>query len=355
MNVPSDSSIVYVGCTAPARDVLETLLEHDAPITEIVSIDPEMASTHGVCGYASFADVADEHDIPIYYPSTYSMDDEDVAHFRELDTDLLIVNGWQRLIPESVLKTATYGALGNHGSAFGLPKGRGRSPLNWSLIEDRDRFLLSVITLDPGADSGDIVTTRKFDITDHDTIETLYYKVTMCMKEMLLEVVGPILREEQEYETQREDEATYYPKRNPEDGEIHWGNGTEEVYNLVRAVADPYPGAFTFADGERVMIWDARPFSSDIEPMAEAGTIVEVFWTGDFVVATADGTLLVTEYETDSWEPTVGATFESRGDHDRVDSVEHQHNLTSSSSGSGSDSNSTAPSNANAPETDVDA
>ncbi|WP_256558450.1 methionyl-tRNA formyltransferase [Salinilacihabitans rarus] len=330
MTGESQGSVIYVGCTAPGRAVLETLLAEGVPITGVVTIDPETAADAGVCGYADLGPVADEHDLPVYYPESYAMTGEaDLDFFETADPDLLIVNGWQRLIPESILETATYGALGNHGSAYGLPKGRGRSPLNWSLIEDRDRFLLSVIRLDPGADSGDVVTTRKFDVTDHDTIRTLYYKVTMALEEMLLEVIDPILRGEWSFEPQ-EGEPTYYPKRNPEDGEIHWGDGTAEIYDLVRAVADPYPGAFTFHEGERVMIREATPFSADLARTAAAGTIVETFWTGDFVVATADGTLLVTEWEADEWEPEAGLRFESHGRHDRVDGPEHRHNLTSS-------------------------
>ncbi|GAB3026159.1 methionyl-tRNA formyltransferase [Natronobiforma cellulositropha] len=338
MTAPSDSAICYVGCTAPAHDVLETLLERGLPITEIVTIDREMARANHVSGYASFADLAEAYDVPLYYPATYSMNERtDIEHFESLEADLLVVNGWQRLIPAAILETATYGGLGNHGSAYGLPKGRGRSPLNWSLIEDRDRFLLSVITLDPDADAGDVVATRKFDITEFDTIRTLYYKVTMALQEMLLEVIDPILSGERPLETQS-GEATYYPKRNPEDGEINWEDGTQDVYNLVRAVADPYPGAFTFVEGEspaareKVMIWEARPFSADLGATADAGTILEVFWSGDFVVATADGTVLVTEYETDGWEPRVGETFVSRGSNRRVDSVDHRHNLTSGAS-----------------------
>ena len=330
MTDASQQSVVYVGCTAPARDVLETLLEHGVSITGIVTIDPEMAQTNGVSGYASLAPLGEAHDLPVYRPESYSMTGEaDFERFRAFDPDLLVVNGWQRLIPEAILETATYGALGNHGSAFGLPKGRGRSPLNWSLIEDRDRFLLSVITLDPGADSGDVVATRKFDITDHDTIETLYYKVTMLLKEMLLEVIEPMLRGEQPREPQR-GEATYYPKRTPEDGAIHWGNGTDRIYNLVRAVADPYPGAFTFCNGERVMIWEAVPFSADIAPTADPGTVVDTFWTDEFVVATADGTLLVREWEAENWAPEVGQVFQLIGENSRVDGVEQRHNLSSS-------------------------
>ncbi|USZ72903.1 methionyl-tRNA formyltransferase [Natronosalvus halobius] len=360
MTADSEHSIVYVGCTAPGRNVLEALLEHGLPIDSVVTIDPEMAEANAVSGYASLRPTAEAHDLEVYHPRTYSMTDAaDLDHFRTIDPDLLIVNGWQRLIPESILETATHGALGNHGSAFGLPKGRGRSPLNWSLIEDRDRFLLSVIRLDPGADSGDVVTTRKFDVTEFDTIETLYYKVSMCLETMLLEVVEPILEGERPFEPQT-GEPTYYPKRTPEDGEVHWADGTRELYNLVRAVADPYPGAFTYVDGdgnaeadapsnadgsrnhlEQVMIWEAIPFSSDLAKSAPPGTIVEVFWTDEFVVATGDGTLLVREWEVDStsdWEPAVGDRFDSRGEPDRVDRPDQHENLSSSNSNTGTDS-----------------
>ncbi len=331
MTPPRDASLVYVGCTAPAKAVLETLIDHEYPIEAVVTIGPEMARANSVSGYASLEGVASEHDIRVYQPQGYSMEDSaDLDFFQTVDPDLLVVNGWQRLIPESILETATYGALGNHGSAFGLPKGRGRSPLNWSLIEDRDRFLLSVIHLDPGADSGDVLLTRKFDITGFDTIETLYYKVTLLLEEMLLEVVPQILAGTLERAPQR-GTPTYYPKRNPEDGEIDWRNGTRSIYNLVRAVADPYPGAFTFADDQQVMIWEAIPFSSDIAVDAPAGTIVAVFWTDEFVVATGDGTVLVRNWDADDWTPTEGSQFDtpSAPPTDRIDSQDHHTNLSS--------------------------
>jgi methionyl-tRNA formyltransferase len=330
LDVPDDAEIAYASCTRPGHEVLESLLAHDAPISEIVSITPEMARRGNSSKYRSFADAAEDADVPIYYPQEYSMEDPaDLDHFQTIDADLLIVNGWQRLVPPEILETFEYGALGNHGSAFGLPRGRGRSPLNWSLIEGFERFLLSIIRLDPGADSGEVVTTKKFDVTTHDTIETLYHKVTMAIEAMLFECLGPVLRDEVEYAEQR-GETTYYPKRNPEDGQIHWGNAMQDVYNLVRAVTDPYPGAFTFDDGTRVEIWDAIPFSEDLAMEVEPGTIVESFELGNFVVATPDGTLLVTEWEAENWAPEPGTKFESPGNHRRVDRPEHRDHLTGS-------------------------
>lgn len=329
-SIPQERDIVYLGCTETGETVLRTLLERDVPVSEVVTIGPERAERAAVSGYRDLGELAHEHDLSTYYPETYALDsDADQDHFRELSADLMIVNGWQRLVPTPVLETLERDALGIHGSAFGLPKGRGRSPLNWSLVEGLDRFLLSVIRLAPDADAGGVAATRKFDITEHDDIRTLYYKTAMATEEMLLDVVGPLLRGEFEFEEQS-GEPTYYPKRNPEDGAVNWGDTTTDIYNLVRAVARPYPGAFTEYEGRRIEIWEAIPFSSDCATETPHGEVVRVFEaTGDFVVSTADGTLLVTDWDADGWVPESGMEFTSLGDHGRVDRPKHRENLTS--------------------------
>ncbi|MFC6836141.1 methionyl-tRNA formyltransferase [Halomarina ordinaria] len=327
--IPPDSDVVYVGNTETTATVLRSLLERDVPIAEVVTLDPERAERFDVSSYEDPTPVAAAHDIPVYYPEAFGMDTAaDRTHFGELAPDLVLVPGWQRLLPAEVLASAEHGALGAHGSAFGLPRGRGRSPLNWSLVEGLDRFVLSVFRLDDGPDSGAVVASRTFDVIDHDTIRTLYYKVAMSLRELYLDALGPVLRGEAEYEEQT-GEATYYPKRTPDDGAIHWGDTTRDVHNLVRAVGRPYPGAFTEQDGRRVDVWRAQPFSSLFAVDDPPGRIVQTFEaTGDFVVSTVDGSLLVTDWEADGWVPEEGATFDSPGDHRRVDRPEHRHNLT---------------------------
>jgi methionyl-tRNA formyltransferase len=327
MEIPDNTEIVYTSVSTPGHEVLETLLDAGLPITQLVSITPEMGHDAGVVKYTDFSAIAAEHDLPIYYPEVYSMDNEDVAFFEDLDADLMIVNGWNRIIPGEVLDTFSRGVLGNHGSAFGLPKGRGRSPLNWSLIEELDRFLLSIIRLDADVDAGAVAATRKFDINQFDTIQSLYYKVTLSIEEMLLDVIPPILRGDHEF-TQQDGEPTYYPKRTPADGQVHWGEPMGDIYNLVRAVTHPYPGAFTFHEGSRVDIWSVRPFSTDFGRDAAPGEILSVFHTDEFVVSTPDGTILVTEWEADDWQPEAGMQFASEGDHDRVDGIEQKQHLT---------------------------
>lgn len=144
---------------------------------------------------------------------------------------------------------------------------------------------------------------------------------------MLLDVIPPILRGEHEF-TQQDGEPTYYPKRTPADGQLHWGEPMGDIYNLVRAVTHPYPGAFTFHEGSRVDIWSVRPFSTDFAQDVAPGEIISVFHTDEFVVSTPDGTILVTEWEADGWQPEAGMQFTSEGDHDRVDGIEQRQHLT---------------------------
>lgn len=328
-----DPCVVYAGCTDAAFDLFRYVHEELVPVDELVSLTPEQGRTHGVCSYYDYSEYAAEHEIPVYYPTSYSMDQPDVEHFVDLDADLLLVHGWQRLIPGDVLETVTRGALGLHGSAFGLPKGRGRSPMNWSLIQGLDRFLLSVMHLDEGPDTGDVVATRKFDINEHDTIQSLYHKLVMIGQQLFDDVIDDVLAGTAEFETQTA-EPTYYPKRTPEDGAIHWADPTETIYNLIRAVARPYPGAFTEHGTTRIRVWEAQPFSADLVLEARPGTVVQVFEPSDqFVVKTSDGTLLVTDWEADGWLPERGMVLESLPNDsidspNRIDRLDHEDSLS---------------------------
>ncbi|MCU4925417.1 methionyl-tRNA formyltransferase [Halobacteria archaeon AArc-dxtr1] len=329
----SDARVVFASCTDAGFDLFRYVHEEIVPVDELITLRPEQGEQYGVCSYYDHREYAAENDVSVYCPETYGMTDADADHFRDVDADLLLVHGWQRLIPGDVLGTFTHGALGLHGSAFGLPKGRGRSPMNWSLIEGLDRFLLSVMHLDEGADSGDVVATQKFDINRHDTIQSLYHKLVMIGQQLFDDCVADVLSGTAEFETQSA-QPTYYPKRNPDDGAINWADPTETIYNLIRAVGHPYPGAFTNHDGTRVTIWEAQPFSADLLLDAQPGTVVQVFEPSDqFVVKTSDGTLLVTDWEAEEWTPSRGIRFaslpnESIDSPNRVDSPEHEHSLS---------------------------
>ena len=103
--------------------------------------------------------------------------------------DILIVAGWQRLIPEWLIQHCKICVIGSHGSPLGITKGRGRSPQNWALIMGMESFEISIFQIDKGIDSGRIFNTKSFKYSAFDDIKTSYYKVCMLISQMLIELI----------------------------------------------------------------------------------------------------------------------------------------------------------------------
>lgn len=290
--------IVMCGCAEVGRHLIEALIAAGVQFSYFVALTPEQGRQYGVSGFADLRELAVEHDIPVYVPRTYALThQDDLAFFRDGKFDLLIQGGWQRLFPEEVIKSLSIGAVGAHGSADRLPKGRGRSPLNWSIIEGRKRFLVHLFMIKPDADDGDVFAVVDFDITPFDDIETLYLKVAITVRRMLIQQLPRLLAGKVELAPQN-GEPSYYPKRTPEDGRIDWESmALDQIYDFIRAQTKPYPGAFGMVDGEIVRIWKARPFDTRLDyPAAKYGEVVERFGKR-LVLNCRGGLLLVEDYE----------------------------------------------------------
>ncbi len=296
-------------CCEFGQEIAEYLLQQNIHITRIVSLTSDMAQKNKVSGYTSYENFAAKHNIPIYYPKSYALKNEvDYSFFQENAFDLLILGGWQRLIPEKILKTLGIGGIGVHGSSEFLPKGRGRSPINWSLIEGKQRFIMHTFLMKAGADNGDIINFKFFDINKWDTCQTLYYKYSIVVKKMLVADIPKLLQGQYKL-TPQIGEATYYPKRTPEDGLIDWSRTVFEIYNFIRALTKPYPGAFSYYNDNKVFLWKAQPFDTQISYYgAQIGEVVEVFPSGEFVINCNSGLLLVTSADI---TPEVGYLFKS--------------------------------------------
>ena len=251
--------------------------------------------TDAISGYTYVGDACEGLGLPFVPVERYALDDaEDRRRLLSLDMDLLLVLGWQRLLPDWLLQHCRVGAIGNHGSAYGIAGGRGRSPQNWALLLGERRFEISIFFLEPAVDSGRVIDTRSFDLTEHDDIRTSYRKAGRCVADMIVDNLknGRIAAREGRAQ---HGPARYLPQRLPEDGEIDWRRTTRELHDFVRALTRPYPGAFSRFDGGTVSIWGAQPFSSE-RGSAEPGRVVERFESGELLVATGDGLLLVTDY-----------------------------------------------------------
>jgi methionyl-tRNA formyltransferase len=291
--------IVFAGCHIYGRWLLERLSAARWHFEHVVCPTPKMAEAEHISGYDDLGEAAARYSIPVYRPASYSLRvAEDYEFFQREQFDLLVQGGWQRLFPEKVLQTLRTGAIGVHGSSDFLPKGRGRSPLNWSIIEDRRRFVLHLFLIKPGIDDGDIFDYEIFDITPFDSIETLYQKNAILTARMLERSVSHLLDGTLTTIPQR-GTPSYYSKRSPYDGLIDWEElDVWQIHNWVRALTRPYPGAFAVLNGALTTIWKATVFDTRITyENASYGEVVEVF--DDRLVVNCRGGLLLVE----DWEP----------------------------------------------------
>jgi methionyl-tRNA formyltransferase len=290
--------LVMCGCHEGGVKAVEKLVDLGYSFEAFVCLTPEQASKNNVSGYFDYRPMADAMGIQTYIPKSYALTaNEDQEFFQSKKFDLLIQGGWQRLFPSAVLSTLSIGAIGLHGSADFLPKGRGRSPMNWCLIEGRKRFLMHLFMIKCGIDDGDIIAVKDFDITPHDDIETLYFKYAIVYRSLLIENLPAILAGKCS-SIQQNGEPTYYRKRSPQDGEVNWElMDVWEIYNMVRALKKPYPGAFATLESKSVRLWSCRPFDTRITyPSTKYGAIVERF-DNRLIVNCRGGLLLIDEWE----------------------------------------------------------
>lgn len=301
--------ICMVGCFQSGLDIAGYLHGKGIKLSHVVTLTPAQARKRNISGYADFTEFCRTQKIKLYHVDRYDMKSKkDEDFFAREKFDALIIGGWTRLIPAPILKQLKAGGLGVHGSPDPLPAGRGRSPMNWALIEGRKRFIMHLFKMTPGVDDGDIVATRQFDINAFDTIRTLYFKYTIVVKRLLEEYLPKFISGDYKAAPQKGDPKSY-PKRSPEDGLIDWeSQDVEELHNFIRAQTKPYPGAFTFYEGKKVWLWDAKIFDTSIDyPDAPYGAIVEVF-DRSLIVKCRGGLLIVDDYEP-KVNPNPGTAF----------------------------------------------
>lgn len=308
--------VAFAGSKTTSFECMEALLRDGFQVDLLVTLTPEQGQKWQVAGYMDLRPFAAKHGIPVYHPQTYSLKNEtDRATLTSEKIDCLLVIGWQRLIPEWWLNQLAIGAFGMHGSPEPLPRGRGRSPMNWALLQGKSSFLTHLFRYDAGVDSGSIVGRQKFDINHWDDCETLHFKNRVAMNRLLKLHLSEILAGKATYATQPKDiEATYFAKRTADDGLIRWNDmDMATLYNHIRCQTKPFPGAFSYLgdSSERFYFWRGAPFDSHlIYPNALPGTVVEVFYDGSFVVSVWDGGVRIYDYSSPSGEwPGLGTRF----------------------------------------------
>lgn len=287
---------IFALCTVQSGSDLLRLIHERLPLSGIIGLTDRSASDE-VSGFVHMAPLARLLDVPFIGVEDYSLNKKsDRQRLAGLKPDLLLVCGWQRLIPAWLIDQCRVGAVGIHGSPNGISGGRGRSPQNWAIILGARRFSISLFFIDPGIDSGAVIASRDFPLGDDDTIVSSYVKATMATADMIAQALAEGLFDRGKA-TPQMGEVYYLPRRLPEDGAIDWNRSAREIARFVAALTRPYPGAFSTWAGARLNVWKARPIDVPRPEGARPGQVLLVCAGGAVIVSTGDGALMIEDWE----------------------------------------------------------
>ena len=217
------------------------------------------------------------------------------AFWSETRVDLMLCVSWRYMIPERIYLRAAKGAFVFHDSL--LPRYRGFAPTVWALINGESRTGVTLFEIASEVDAGDIVDQVEVTIGPDETITSLIERVTNAYIEVMKRTVPQLLTGAGPRVKQDEADATYTCKRILDDNRIDWTRDAQSIYNLIRAVTRPYPGAFAFYNEQKITIWAATRTEHRRYVGCRPGRIVEVWPDRGAVVQTGSGLLLITEVQ----------------------------------------------------------
>ncbi len=254
---------------------------------DVAAVFTHADDPHEEVWWGSLAERASSRSVPVHVPAKAELkDDAFTALVASYRPDFVFSFYFRWMVPTRVLALAPRGAFNLHGSL--LPRYRGRAPVNWVLVNGETETGVSLHAMAAKADAGDLVDQERVEIARADTAFTLYGKLETAAA-ALLDRALPALREGRaEPRAMDLTLGSYFGGRTPEDGRFEWTWGAQRIYNLVRAVTHPYPGAFTAFGDRKLLVWWAVPVPA---PRAAAPGAVVAADVDGVTVATGEGAL----------------------------------------------------------------
>ena len=295
----SKPRILFFGYSEVGYECLSLLLERGDNVVGLITHEDNPSEK---IWFQTPAVAAKKKGVPVFTPESVN-NDEWRAKIAALQPDLILSVYYRHMIGTKILGMPRLGAWNIHGSL--LPKYRGRAPINWAVLHGEKRIGMTLHRMVKSADAGAVVDQEGVEIGPRDTAEQAFRKVLPCARHVLARQIDALLAGTVKETPQDESQVTYFGGRKPEDGRINWGQTSTQIFNLIRAVTDPYPGAFVDVGPARLMVWWAE--TDTPATRGKRGAPGEILSVTPLVVATADGAVELTKTE---WRNTFGPALQ---------------------------------------------
>ena len=281
-------NIVFMGTPDFAAESLEAIISAGHNVTAVFTQPDKPVGRKHILTAPPVKECAQKHNIPVFQPESVRTADA-VEQIKSQNPDVCVVVAYGKMLPDDILKVAKHGCINVHASL--LPKYRGASPIQWSIVCGERKTGVATMLLDSGMDTGDVLQMRECEIKDTDTAETLWDRLSTLGAELICDTLkavenGTVTRTPQDHSL-----ATYAPIIKKEDGLIDFNKSAYVIDCLIRGLHN-WPVAYTYADGKRLKIYSATPF----ERNCDAGEILQA--DGKLIIGCGENTALeITELQ----------------------------------------------------------
>ncbi len=295
--------VVFMGTPGFAVPSLEALATGGYQVVAVVT-QPDRPKGRGqIPGYTPVKEAALAAGLEVLQPEKVR-EPWFLAKLAELEPDVIVVAAFGQILPTEILDLPPFGCINVHASL--LPKYRGAAPLHWCVINGEDKTGVTIMQMDRGLDTGDMLLHAEIEIGPEDTVGTVHDRLAGLGGTLLVEALGELARGELKRAPQDHSLATYAPMLTREAELIDWKRDSQSLNNLIRGM-NPWPGAYTIYKGKIVKVWLAR--SEDNPGKAVPGTVIRVDKNAGFEVQTGQGVLLVREVQPQGGKRMAAAAF----------------------------------------------
>lgn len=262
--------IVFMGTPDFAVGVLDALVKAGHDIVLAVSQEDKPKGRGKSLAFPAVKEYALEHGIEVYQPHRIR-DDEHVEYLRKIDADVCVVAAFGQILPKSILEMYKYGCINVHASL--LPKYRGAAPIQWSVINGDEKSGVTIMQMNEGLDTGDILYVKELVLDAKETGESLFDRLAVLGAEAITEALDKLEKGELVPIKQDDEQSTYAKMLNKQMGHLDYNKSAVCLERLIRGL-NSWPGAYSYLDGKTLKIWNADVVESVSD--SEEGTIIEI-------------------------------------------------------------------------------
>jgi methionyl-tRNA formyltransferase len=283
--------IVFMGTPDFAVGALEAIIKAGHEVVAVVTQPDKPKGRSGQMQFPPVKECALKYNIPVFQPAKIKTP-EAVEELRGYNADIFVVAAFGQILSKEILDMPRLGCVNIHASL--LPKYRGAAPINWCIIDGEEKTGVTIMQMNEGLDTGDILTVKEVPIDKKETAETLFDKLSVAGAELIVDTLPKLANGEVTPIQQDDSKSSYAKLMHKSLGKVDWTKSAVSIERLVRGL-NSWPSAFTSFNGKTVKLWSCDVVS-DTDNKGEAGTIVNVA-KDYFDVACGEGVLRVLELQ----------------------------------------------------------